>query len=96
MAARRAVLSHRWRTELENCAEQDLPALKRLYLVREELTAPEDSCILLRGRRIVIPSSLQERIATLAHEGHQGMVKTKSLLRTKVCDSLVQKIVGRC
>ena len=98
MAGRRAVLSSRWRSELENCAEEDLPALKHLYLVYEELTVPEDLCILMRGWRIVIPSSLQETIVTLAREDHQGMVKIKSLLRTKVwfsgIDSHVQKIVG--
>ena len=54
--------------------------------------------LLMRGWNIVIPSSLQETIITLAHEGHQVMVKTKSPLQTKVWFSginfLVQKIVG--
>ena len=34
--------------------------------------------------RIVIPPSLQNHAVQLAHEGHQGIVKTKQLLRQKV------------
>ena len=34
--------------------------------------------------RIVIPQSLRKMVLKLAHEGHQGIVKTKSRLRTKV------------
>ena len=40
--------------------------------------------LLLRGTRIVIPQSLRGRAVKLAHEGHQGIVKTKNRLRSKV------------
>ena len=40
--------------------------------------------VLLRGNNIVIPVSLREHIISLAHEGHQGIVKTKQRLRSKV------------
>jgi len=40
--------------------------------------------VLMRGDRIVVPVSLRGRALTLAHEGHQGLVKTKQRLRTKV------------
>ena len=40
--------------------------------------------LVLRGDRIVVPQSLRYRVLRLAHEGHQGIVKTKSRLRTKV------------
>ncbi|CAB4034836.1 Transposon Ty3-G Gag-Pol poly [Paramuricea clavata] len=40
--------------------------------------------LVLRGDRIVIPQSLREKVLKSAHEGHQGIVKTKSRLRTKV------------
>ena len=33
--------------------------------------------LLLHGLRIVIPQMLREHVLKLAHEGHQGMVKTK-------------------
>ena len=58
----------------------DMP---RPYLsVRHELTSV--GCIVLRGTRIVPPASLRDQIVDLAHEGHQGIVKTKERLRTKV------------
>ena len=40
--------------------------------------------LVLRGDRIVIPHSLRKSVLESAHEGHQGIVKTKSRLRTKV------------
>ena len=33
--------------------------------------------ILLRGSRIVVPKTLRDKVARLAHEGHQSIVKTK-------------------
>ena len=33
------------------------------------------------GMRIVVPSSLRERVLELAREGHQGKVKAKDRLR---------------
>ena len=40
--------------------------------------------LVLRGSRIVIPKSLRQSVLEQAHEGHQGIVKTKTRLRTKV------------
>ena len=40
--------------------------------------------IVLRGTRIVVPQSLHRQVLELAHEGHQGIVRTKSRLRQKV------------
>ena len=40
--------------------------------------------LLLRGSRLVIPQELRLRVLELAHEGHQGIVKTKCRLRSKV------------
>ena len=40
--------------------------------------------LLLRGTRLIIPKSLREQVLQLAHEGHQGIVKTKNRLRSKV------------
>jgi hypothetical protein len=56
--------------------------------------------LILRGGRIFVPSSLQDRVIELAHEGHQGIVRTKQLLRSKVwfpkMDSAVEKAVNSC
>ena len=40
--------------------------------------------LVMRGTRIVIPQSLRGETLRLAHEGHQGIVKMKNRLRTKV------------
>ncbi len=59
-----------------------------------------ESNLILCGNRIVIPSSLQQRSIDLAHEGHQGIVKTKRLLREKVwftgIEEKVQKTIQSC
>ena len=53
------------------------------HKVRQELTITTDG-IVLRGHQIVMPPALRARTLTLAHQGHQGIVKTKQQLRTKV------------
>ena len=59
-----------------------------------------DGNIFLRGNRIVIPDALQKRVIELAHEGHQGLVKTCSLLWSKVwfpkMDAAVDQVVKKC
>ena len=40
--------------------------------------------LIVRGNHIYIPDSLRKTILRAAHEGHQGIVKTKQFLRDKV------------
>ena len=47
--------------------------------LRDELSVYDG--IVLRGTRIIIPTELQSKAVDLAHVGHQGIVKTKRLLR---------------
>ena len=58
------------------------------------------SGVVLRGNRIVAPSKLRERAIELAHVRHQGIVKTKCLIREKVwfpgIDKMVKKKVDNC
>ena len=71
-----------------------------LERVKDELAVSTSGNLILRRTRIVIPKSLQEHVVSLAHEGHQGLVKTKSLLREKVwfpnIDKLVESKVKSC
>ena len=66
--------------------------------IKDELTATDS--LLLRGSRIVIPASLQSTTLQLAHEGHQGIVRTKQLLREKVwwpgIDKDVEHLIRSC
>ena len=68
--------------------------------VKDELTVNDSSNIILRDHRIVIPSLLREKAISLAHEGHQGLVKTKRLLREKVwfpkIDSIAKRLIDTC
>ena len=61
----------------------DNPDLQRFAKVRDELYASQLG-LLLRGTRIVMPKCLRHQTLSLAHEGHQGIVRTKQLLRQKV------------
>ena len=56
--------------------------------------------LVMRGDRIVIPNTLRKRVLEAAQEGHQGILKTKSRLRTKVwwpkMDSDAERICKSC
>ena len=67
--------------------------MKSLYQLRTELTVTQGRELLLRGKRLVVPASLQQKVVGIAHEGHQGMVKTKALLREKVWFPTIDKMV---
>ena len=70
-AVRNCLIEEKW----DNAPKSYLP-------VRNELTFIGH--VILRGTRIVVPQALRKRVVSLAHEGHQGVVKTKERLRTKV------------
>lgn len=58
----------------------DLRELKLLGNVKNDLTVSTEKDLILRGTRIVIPSKLRDDAIRLAHVGHRGIVKTKSLM----------------
>ena len=74
--------------------------LKPYHTVKDELTTSDNFDLLLRGNRIVIPEVLQQRVLSLAHGGHQGIIKTKALLREKVwfpqIDKKAETMVRNC
>ena len=39
--------------------------------------------LVLRGHRLILPQSLQNQAIDIAHQSHQGIVKTKQLIREK-------------
>ena len=62
----------------------DVNELKSFYKIRNELSVSQSLGIILRSNRVVIPKKLRQQVIQLAHHGHQGMGKTKQLLREKV------------
>ena len=56
--------------------------------------------LVLRGHRLILPQSLQNQAIDIAHQSHQGIVKTKQLIREKIwfrgVDKLVENAVKTC
>ena len=64
--------------------DADQTELKLFRKVKDELTVSDESDVVLKNCLIIIPVTLQHKAVTLAHEGCQGLVKTKQLLREKL------------
>ena len=66
--------------------------------IQDQLSINND--LLLKHNCIVIPPTLQQQVLQLAHSQHQGVSKTKALLREKVwwpsinCD--VEQLIKSC
>ena len=67
------------------------PKMTRYTKVMNEFSVVDG--IVLKGRKIVIPKSLQKRIVKLGHEGHQGTVRCKQYLRSRVWFSGLDKAI---
>ena len=67
--------------------------------LKDELSITTDDLV-LRGNRLCIPVKLQKRIVDIAHQGHQGIVKTKQLVRNYVwfpgIDAAVENVIKSC
>ena len=77
----------------------DCDIVKPYKQIKDELTVTSQG-IVLRGNRIVIPQSLQQRAIDIAHDTHLGLSKTKALLREKIwfphIDQQVKKTLEGC
>ena len=75
------------------------PERTALCKLKNKFTLSENG-IIIRDNIILIPQELRKRFVKLAHEGHQGIVKAKSLLREKVwfpgIDRLVENEIQNC
>ena len=82
---------------VKQCSIDD-PLLKPFRHVLNELSVIDG--IIMRGSRIIVPKSLQNKVIQIGHEAHQGMVKTKQFLRSRVwfpqLDKMVSSAVGSC
>ena len=67
--------------------------------IRNDLSVTKQG-ILVRDTRMVIPESLQNRAIQIAHEGHQGISKTKRLLRERILfpyiDKMTENLLSEC
>ena len=83
-----------WPVNLCNVPE----AVRQYWKVKEDLCTVDN--LLLKGDRIVIPSSWRELVMKAIHEGHLGIEKCKA--RARVCvnwpmlDDDIERIVRQC
>ena len=72
--------------------------VKPYWKIRDELSVCKQ--LLLRGDRIVVPSSLQQDILQRLHQGHQGIVKCKLRARCSVwwpeISKQIDKVIQDC
>lgn len=54
-------------------------AMTSYYKVKEELSVKDN--FIFRGSRLLVPSTVRQTLISLAHESHQGVVRTKQRLR---------------
>jgi len=75
-----------------------LPSSKPFLYIKDELGVVDG--ILVRGSRLIIPSSLRDQTLQNAHEGHPGITKMKARLRSKVwwpnIDLQAERFVKSC
>ena len=75
-----------------------LTLLKPFFRCREELSFVDG--LVFRGERLVVPARLRQRLLQAAHQGHQGMVRSKQRIRQLFWwpgqDSDVEKTVKEC
>ena len=97
-AAVEMIRSSNWH-QLDSFTDADIQTLASLRSIKNELTVTDDD-VLLRDCRLVLPATLHTRAIELAHEGHQGITKTKTLLRNKVwfpgIDTMTENILRKC
>ncbi|XP_028418081.1 uncharacterized protein K02A2.6-like [Dendronephthya gigantea] len=74
---------------------EDISGYKNVF---QELALVDD--LIMRGERMVVPDKLQKRMIQIAHEGHQGVVRTKQMLRAHVwfpgIDAAVKNYTDKC
>ena len=80
-----------------NPKDQELrPYLK----VLNDISITGDEKFVLKLDKLIIPQALQARVIKLGHEGHQGIIKTKKLIRSKVwfpgIDAQTEQVIANC
>nr|XP_006820046.1 PREDICTED: uncharacterized protein K02A2.6-like [Saccoglossus kowalevskii] len=91
----------KWYEKLKHTKGTTIGAiLQSLHATRDKLTFTASKYLVLHGNRIIIPQILRQKIIDIAHEGHQGIVKTKQLIREKIwfpkIDAMVEQTTKSC
>lgn len=86
---------HGWPT---NHADSEAPSLQPYKSRKDELSTEQG--VLLWGRRVIIPTALQQQVLNELHVTHSGMTRTKALARSYVwwpnLDAQIEETVKNC
>ena len=86
------LLKGRWN---EHPRKVDIDTLKGLTKLQCELTVTSGG-LLIKGTKLIILKKFQDRVVELAHQSHEGIVKTKRLMWFPGIDELVEKKAKSC
>ena len=76
------ILNHNWQTLPKNASHSITAELKSYNKIKNSLTYNNHHEVILKDNCIVLPKVYYKIAITLAHQGHQGIIKTKALLRS--------------
>lgn len=90
----RKKITHGWSPSIKTVSQDMIP----YFRVRDELAVKD--AFIFRGTRLLVPVALRHTLIALAHESHQGVVRTKQRLRDLYwwpqMDSQVQSAIATC
>ncbi len=73
--------------------------LEQFKRAKDEISRAADG-VMLKGQLIIVPKTLRYSILKAAHQGHQGMVKTKAFIRSRVwypgINEQVEELIKGC
>ena len=79
---------------------EETKMLKHYRKMKDTLTVNEEQNIILKDKRIILPRIYHRISVKLGHIGHQGLAKTKALLRSKISfigmDKLIEEEILNC
>ena len=85
-----AIITQRWHKRSEG--------IKPYQMLKTELSIVNG--LVMRGDRIIVPNKYQQRAVDIAHSSHQGMTKTKNLMRETLwfpgMDTMIEREVKAC
>ena len=95
------IRTNQWHKALKpDVPNVNLRAMNSFVKLKDELCVNDDSNLVMRQNRLVLPESLQEKALAIAHEAHLGITKTKALLREKTwfpqIDKLCENMIKSC
>ena len=59
--------------------------------IKDDLTVNNGAIVLLKGSQIVVPMQLREKAVSIAHEGHQGIVRNVIDKVKSVCNFFLNR-----